>query len=190
MGRLSDPCFLDGRLPVAPSAIAPKGHVSLLRPKRDYVTRRALDAAEIPGIVAAFRKGAENAKRAGFDGVELHWANGYLLDAFLQNIANQRIDQYGGSIKNRARLLLEATDAVISVWGAVARPMPPPRPVMMTFTLVPVPSTRRIAHSTAPALRADAARWGLICVCPNSEEPGRTRRSRRARHPCRALARR
>jgi len=118
VGRISDPVFLDGELPVAPSAIAAAGHVSLVRPKRAYVTPRALDTEEIPGIVAAFRKGAENAKRAGFDGVEIHGANGYLLDQFLQNKTNTRTDAYGGSVENRARLMLEITDACIAVWGA------------------------------------------------------------------------
>ncbi|MFS0755751.1 alkene reductase [Noviherbaspirillum sp. 1P10PC] len=118
VGRISDPVFLDGELPVAPSAIAAQGHVSLVRPKRAYVTPRALDTEEIPGIVAAYRKGAENAKLAGFDGVEIHGANGYLLDQFLQDKTNKRTDAYGGSVENRARLLLEVTDACIEVWGA------------------------------------------------------------------------
>lgn len=118
VGRISHPDYLDGELPVAPSAIAPQGHVSLLRPQQEYVTPRALETAEIPGIVEAYRKGAENAKRAGFDGVEIHGANGYLLDQFLQDSTNKRNDIYGGSIENRARLMLEVTDAVISVWGA------------------------------------------------------------------------
>ncbi|OWT76793.1 MULTISPECIES: alkene reductase [unclassified Achromobacter] len=118
VGRISDPSLLDGELPVAPSAIAAEGDVSALRPKRPYVTPRALRLDEIPGIVAAYRKAAENAKRAGFDGVELHSANGYLLDQFLQDSTNHRDDAYGGSIENRARLLLEATDACIDVWGA------------------------------------------------------------------------
>ncbi|SFU51711.1 alkene reductase [Pseudoduganella namucuonensis] len=118
VGRVSDPHFLNGELPVAPSAIAPKGHVSLLRPQRGYVTPRALETDEIPGIVAAYRKGAENAKLAGFDGVEVHGANGYLLDQFLQDSTNLRADAYGGPVENRARLLLEVTDACIEVWGA------------------------------------------------------------------------
>ncbi|MDR3412751.1 MAG: alkene reductase [Formivibrio sp.] len=117
VGRISDPEYLNGELPVAPSAIAAQGHVSLLRPMRDFVTPRALETAEIPGIVEAYRQGAENAKLAGFDGVELHGANGYLLDQFLQDSTNKRTDQYGGSIENRARLMLEVTDAAISVWG-------------------------------------------------------------------------
>ena len=118
VGRISDPSFLNGELPVAPSAVKPAGHVSLLRPMRDYVTPRALETDEIPGIVAAYRKGAENAKKAGFDGVEVHGANGYLLDQFLHSSTNQRTDAYGGSVENRARLMLEVTDACIDVWGA------------------------------------------------------------------------
>ena len=118
VGRVSHPDYLGGALPVAPSALAPEGHVSLLRPKRDYVVPRALETDEIPAIVEAYRQGAINAKAAGFDGVELHGANGYLLDQFLQDSTNRRTDLYGGSIENRARLLLEVTDAAISVWGA------------------------------------------------------------------------
>ncbi|HUX81790.1 MAG TPA: alkene reductase [Halothiobacillus sp.] len=118
VGRVSHPDHLGGELPVAPSAIAPLGHVSLLRPKRDYVIPRALETDEIPAIVGAYRKGAENAKLAGFDGVEIHGANGYLPDQFLQDSTNKRNDAYGGAIENRARLLLEVTDAAISVWGA------------------------------------------------------------------------
>ena len=118
VGRISDPIFLKGELPVAPSAIKPAGHVSLVRPEKEFVTPRALATKEIAGIVADYKKGAENAKKAGFDGVEIHGANGYLLDQFLQDGTNKRTDQYGGSIPNRARLLLEVTDAVISVWGA------------------------------------------------------------------------
>ncbi len=118
VGRISDPVFLNGERPVAPSAIAAEGHVSLLRPERPYVTPRALAVEEIAEIVTAYRIAAENAERAGFDGVELHGANGYLLDQFLQDSTNRRTDGYGGPIENRARLLLEATDAAISVWGA------------------------------------------------------------------------
>ena len=118
VGRISDPSYLGGSLPVAPSAIAPKGHVSLLRPLRPFVTPRALELSEIPGIIEAYRQGAANALAAGFDGVEIHGANGYLLDQFLQDRTNQRTDEYGGSIENRARLMLAVTDAVISVWGA------------------------------------------------------------------------
>jgi 2,4-dienoyl-CoA reductase-like NADH-dependent reductase (Old Yellow Enzyme family) len=118
VGRVSDPSYLAGALPVAPSAIAPAGHPSLLRPVRAFVTPRALEREEIPGVVAAFKRGAEHAQRAGFDGVEIHGANGYLLDQFLQDGTNLRSDDYGGSIENRARLMLEVADAVASVWGA------------------------------------------------------------------------
>jgi len=118
VGRISDPSFLDGAAPVAPSAIAAKGDVSLLRPKRPYPVPRALETSEIAEVVEAYRRGAENAKKAGFDGVELHGANGYLLDQFLQDSSNLRTDQYGGSLENRARLMLETVDAAISVWGA------------------------------------------------------------------------
>src|SRR5262245_48035494 len=118
VGRVSDPSYLAGELPVAPSAVAPAGHPSLLRPVRPFVTPRALGREEIPGVVAAFRLGAGNAQRAGFDGVEIHGANGYLLDQFLQDSTNRRSDDYGGTIDNRARLLLEVTDAAIAVWGA------------------------------------------------------------------------
>lgn len=117
VGRISDPIFLEGKLPMAPSALAAEGHVSLVRPQRPYVTPRALEREEIPGIVEAYRRGAANALEAGFDGVELHGANGYLLDQFLQDRTNRRKDDYGGSIENRARLMLEAVDAAISVWG-------------------------------------------------------------------------
>jgi 2,4-dienoyl-CoA reductase-like NADH-dependent reductase (Old Yellow Enzyme family) len=118
VGRISDPMFLHGALPVAPSAIASAGNVSLVRPPKPFVTPRALELAEIPGVVEAYRQGAVNAQLAGFDGVEIHGANGYLLDQFLQDKSNRRTDGYGGPIENRARLMLEVTDAVISVWGA------------------------------------------------------------------------
>ena len=85
-----DLTLFDGALPVAPSALAPDGHVSLMRPKRSFVVPRALATDEIPGIVAAYKTGAANAKRAGFDGVEVHGANGYLLEQFLQSRSNQR----------------------------------------------------------------------------------------------------
>jgi len=118
VGRISHPFYLNGELPVAPSAIRPAGQVSLMRPKADYVTPRALELEEIAGVVAAYAAGAENARLAGFDGVEIHAANGYLIDQFLQEKSNHRTDIYGGTIENRARLLLEIADACIKVWGA------------------------------------------------------------------------
>ncbi|WP_019142715.1 alkene reductase [Noviherbaspirillum massiliense] len=119
VGRISHPDFLNGALPVAPSAIAPRGVSTYtadgLKP---IPAPRALETDEIPDIIQAFRHGAANAKAAGFDGVEVHGANGYLLDQFLEDGTNQRTDQYGGSIENRARLLLEVVDAVADVWGS------------------------------------------------------------------------
>jgi 2,4-dienoyl-CoA reductase-like NADH-dependent reductase (Old Yellow Enzyme family) len=117
-GRISDPSLLGGEAPVAPSAVAAHGHVSLSRPERPYPVPRALRLEEIPSIVANYRTASENALAAGFDGVELHGANGYLLDQFLQDSTNKRTDAYGGSVENRARLMFEAVDAAISVWGA------------------------------------------------------------------------
>ena len=120
VGRVSHPVFQPGgKLPVAPSPIPPKGQ--LYDPgwkKIDYVAPRALELAEIPGVIEGFAAGARNAKRAGFDGVEVHGANGYLLDQFLRDGSNKRTDAYGGSLANRARLLVEVTEAVVGVWGA------------------------------------------------------------------------
>ena len=117
VGRISDPYFLEGQLPVGPSAIAAEGAVSLLRPQRPFAIPRPLETEEVAAVVEDFRRAAANAQAAGFDGVELHGANGYLLDQFLQDGSNLRTDRYGGSIENRARLLLEATDAAVSVFG-------------------------------------------------------------------------
>jgi 2,4-dienoyl-CoA reductase-like NADH-dependent reductase (Old Yellow Enzyme family) len=118
VGRVSDPEYLNGEIPVAPSAIACEGNVSLLRPKRPFGTPRALRVEEIKTIVADFAEAARHAKDAGFDGVEVHAANGYLIDQFLHDGSNRRTDIYGGSIENRARFLLEIVDACCSVWGA------------------------------------------------------------------------
>ena len=118
VGRISHPFYLNGAQPVAPSALAAAGHVRLYSHEEPYPVPRALALDEIPGIIDAYRQGALNAKTAGFDGVEIHGANGYLLDQFLQDSTNTRTDDYGGSIENRARLLLEVTDAVVGVWGA------------------------------------------------------------------------
>lgn len=118
VGRMSDPIYLDGKKPVSSSAIAPAGHVSLVRPEKPFVTPRALSVKEIQEVVQQYRLGAENAKKAGFDGVEIHGANGYLIDQFLQDSTNKRDDEYGGSIENRMRFMLEVVDAVASVWGA------------------------------------------------------------------------
>ncbi|MBD1910436.1 MULTISPECIES: alkene reductase [unclassified Leptolyngbya] len=119
VGRISHPSLQpDGALPVAPSAIQPKGEAATYTGSQPFVTPRALELSEIPGIVASYRKAAENALAAGFDGVEVHSANGYLLDQFLQDGTNHRTDEYGGSIENRARLVFEVLDAVVDVWGS------------------------------------------------------------------------
>ena len=119
VGRISHPDFHGGELPVAPSAIAPEGGEAFTaNGKVKIPTPRALEAHEIPGIVEQFRRGAENAKAAGFDGVELHGANGYLIDQFLRDGSNKRTDAYGGSVENRARFPLEVVDAVLGVWDA------------------------------------------------------------------------
>lgn len=118
VGRVSDPEFLSGEIPVAPSAIACAGQVSLLRPKRDYVTPRTLHVNEIRRIVGEFEQAARNAKQVGFDGVEIHAANGYLVDQFLHDGSNHRTDEYGGPVRHRSRFLLEIVDACIGVWGA------------------------------------------------------------------------
>jgi len=123
VGRVSHSSFQPGgQLPVAPSAVPITGE-GMLAMTADgkmvpYETPRALESEEVGHVVAAFRQAAANAKQAGFDGVEIHGANGYLLEQFLQSRINLRSDQYGGSIENRARLLLEVTQAAIEVWGA------------------------------------------------------------------------
>ena len=118
-GRSCHPLLNNGAQPVAPSAIAITGdEVHTPEGKKPYVMPRELRDDEIPGIIAGFHKAAENAKSAGFDGVEVHGANGYLLDEFLRDGANKRSGAYGGSLENRARLLLEVIEACTSVWGA------------------------------------------------------------------------
>jgi N-ethylmaleimide reductase len=117
VGRVSHPDFLGGEMPVAPSALPVEGDVHTPQGKKKFVIPRALELDEIPGIIEQFRKGAQNAKAAGFDGVEIHGANGYLLDQFLRDGSNRRTDKYGGCLENRLRLPLEVTEAVISVWG-------------------------------------------------------------------------
>ncbi|AMW80112.1 alkene reductase [Acinetobacter sp. TGL-Y2] len=118
VGRVSHPDLLNGETPVSASNVQQAGQVSLLRPKRDYVVPRPLEISEIQAITAQFKQAAIYAQAAGFDGVELHAANGYLIDQFLQSKTNQREDIYGGSVENRARFLLEVVDALIEVWGA------------------------------------------------------------------------
>jgi N-ethylmaleimide reductase len=119
VGRISHPGMQEGGvLPVAPSAIQPKGNAFTDEGEKPFVTPRALEIGEIAGVVAQFRDGAANALEAGFDGVEIHGANGYLIDQFLRDGANRRTDDYGGSVENRARFLLEVAESVGEIWGA------------------------------------------------------------------------
>jgi N-ethylmaleimide reductase len=118
VGRISHPDLLNGELPVAPSAIAPQGNAVTYDGLKPFVTPRALETDELSSIVDQYRIAAKNALNAGFDGVEIHSANGYLLDQFLRDGTNQRDDRYGGALENRSRLLLEVVAAVTRVWGA------------------------------------------------------------------------
>jgi len=118
-GRACHPLLNGGAQPVAPSPIAiTNNDVSTPEGKKPYVIPRELRDDELPGIIAGFKKAAENAQVAGFDGIEIHGANGYLLDEFLRDGANKRTGSYGGSFENRARLMLEVLEAVGSVWGS------------------------------------------------------------------------
>ena len=117
VGRISHPDLqVNGQLPVAPSAIRPEGQAFTETGFKPFVTPRALETAEIPGIIAQYVHAATCAKRAGFDGIEIHAANGYLLDQFIRDKTNKRTDRYGGSVENRARLTLEVIEAVTTVW--------------------------------------------------------------------------
>jgi N-ethylmaleimide reductase len=118
-GRISHPSLLPGNAaPVGPSALRPAGQAVTYAGMQDFVTPRPLETREMPGIVAQFQRAAELARRAGFDGVEVHGANGYIVDQFLRDGSNRRTDAYGGSVQNRMRLLNEILDAVCTVWPA------------------------------------------------------------------------
>ena len=118
VGRVSDPSFTGGKQPISASALAAPGTINLVRPKKEFEVPRALSLDEVKEVVEQFHQGAKNAQAAGFDGVEIHGANGYLLDQFLQTPSNERTDQYGGTLENRARLHLEVADAASAVFGA------------------------------------------------------------------------
>ena len=119
VGRISHPSLQpDGVLPVAPSAVRPAGEAYTYEGLKPFMTPRALKLDEIPGVVDQYRTAAQYALAAGFDGVEIHAANGYLIDQFLRDGTNHRTDRYGGSLANRVRFLLEVTEAVTEVWGA------------------------------------------------------------------------
>jgi N-ethylmaleimide reductase len=139
VGRISHPSLQpDGALPVAPSAVQPEGQAMTLEGPRPFVTPRALELGEIAGIIEKYYAAAANALDAGFDGVEIHGANGYLIDQFLRDKTNRRTDAYGGSIPNRTRLLLEVAEALIDVWG----------PERVGVRLSPLNSFNDIADST------------------------------------------
>lgn len=119
VGRISHPDLQpNGALPVAPSALRPAGQVYTGTAMKDYVTPRALDTAEIPALVASYVQAARNAMEAGFDGIEVHGGNGYLIDQFLRSSTNQRTDEYGGNKENRARLLLEVMEGICAEIGS------------------------------------------------------------------------
>jgi N-ethylmaleimide reductase len=117
-GRMSHPDMHEGGLPVAPSAIKPHGQIRVHDGMKDFVEPRALETDEIPLIVEDYRRAAENAKISGFDGVEVHSANNYLLEQFVRDSTNVRTDRYGGSLENRLRFPLDVVRAVVDVWGA------------------------------------------------------------------------
>ena len=118
MGRLVHPDFLGGNPPVSASATKAPGHAHTFEGRKDYEQARALSKEEIARVVEDYRHAAENAKKAGFDGVQLHGANGYLVDQFLRDSSNLREDEYGGSPENRTRFLREVLTALVDVWGA------------------------------------------------------------------------
>lgn len=120
-GRISHPDLHAGALPVAPSAIKPTGQAFTNNGLQDHVTPRALETEEIPLIVEDYRHAAQCAKDAGFDGVEIHSANNYLLEQFIRDSTNRRSDRYGGSIENRLRFPLEVVESVTGVWGGGGR---------------------------------------------------------------------
>ena len=158
-----------GELPVAPSAIKPTGGTFSADWKPvEFETPRALETSEIAGIITDFRRGAENAKHAGFDGVEVHGANGYLLDQFLQDGSNHRNDEYGGSIENRAKLLLQIVDGAIAIWGAgrvgvrlspygTFNDMSDSNPVALFTYVLEQLSTRKIAYAHVIEPRSSSA---------------------------------
>lgn len=119
VGRISHPSLQpDQARPIAPSAICPQGETVTPTGLQPFVTPRAADEQDIQQVIQGYRDAANNALSAGFDGVEIHSANGYLLDQFLRDGTNHRDDQYGGSVENRSRLLLQVLDVVVDVWGA------------------------------------------------------------------------
>ena len=176
VGRISDPALQPGGvLPVAPSAVAAEGLFRTPTGTQPFVVPRALDLAEIPGVIAQFADGAERSLAAGFDGVEIHGANGYLLDQFLRDGSNHRTDAYGGTLEKRARFLLEVTEEVARVWG----------PERVGVRLSPQSAFNGMADSDPSATFGHAAaaldRFGLAYLHLVAPEP------EMARPPARAL---
>jgi len=116
VGRISHSDFLEGKLPLAPSSVKPLGQVFTPNGMKDYETPKELSKEDILGVISDFKIASQNAKDAGFDGVEIHGANGYLLNQFIDDISNKRSDEYGGSIDNRSKMLFKVIDAVLEVW--------------------------------------------------------------------------
>ena len=178
-----------GGLPVAPSAVKPEGTTLTADWKSvPFETPRALELSEIPGIIADYKKGAENAKAAGFDGVEVHGANGYLLDQFMEYGTNKRTDAYGGSIENRARLLLEVVDVVVAVWGrdrvgvrlspyGIANDMQDSDPVSLFTYVMEQLSKRQVVYAHMIEPRISGASKGAPV---NADAPNATQLFRRA----------
>jgi len=153
VGRISHPSLQpNGALPVAPSAIRPEGEAHTYEGRMPFVTPRALDLEEIPEIIAQFRNGAIHALNAGFDGVEIHAANGYLIDQFLRDGTNRRTDAYGGSVANRARFLMEVVEAVAQVWGAnrVGVRLSPVNPFNSMYDSDPQATFEYVAEQLSP----------------------------------------
>lgn len=169
-GRVAHPDMRGGDLPVGPSPIAATGDFFLPRGRVDFPVPRELSLEEIPGIVADFAHATRNARSAGFDGVELHGANGYLQDQFLQDGSNRRTDKYGGSAQNRARLMLETTEAMIGAWSA-ERVGVRLSPSSYLYGVDDANKRETFGH----AIRAlDARRVGYLCLLePNAKDAER-----------------
>jgi len=173
VGRVSLPDYHGGQLPVSASALPVSGHLHTPKfEQKDLVTPRALETSEIPQVAAQFKKGAENTKAAGFDGVEIHGANGYLLEQFTESGSNHRTDAYGGSLENRLRFPLEVVDAVISVWGAerVGYRISP------YFDGYSASDANPVETYTALVKELDQRKLGYLCVkeAPNGPGNGKT----------------
>ena len=160
VGRVSHPDLQPGHgLPVAPSAIAPVGKAFTQEGFKDFLTPRALETDEIAGIVADYAHAAGCAKRAGFDGVEIHAANGYLLDQFIRDSTNKRSDRYGGSIENRARIVAEVAEAVTAVWGGGQSVGVRLSPITPQVGEIPIDSTPMATYSHVVR---ELDRFGLV----------------------------